>query len=103
MQGTLGLELMQQTQGALDAVIVPVSGGGMLAGVATAVKGCKADTVVLAAEPRGKWGSFFCSPEPVSLIESGIERKIRLEGKLNLRQPVHVVVALEGCLRSAPA
>ena len=103
MQGTLGLELMQQTQGALDAVIVPVSGGGMLAGVATAVKGCKADTVVLAAEPRGKWGPFLlrsrtCVPDRV-----WEQPEHKLRGKKGLRQPAHVVLALEGCHRSAPA
>jgi threonine dehydratase len=36
-QGTLGLELLEQVD-ALDAVVVPVGGGGLIAGVALAVK-----------------------------------------------------------------
>lgn len=37
-QGTIGLEIMEQVPD-VDAVIVPVGGGGLIAGVATAVKG----------------------------------------------------------------
>jgi threonine dehydratase len=36
-QGTLGLELLEQVE-ELDAVVVPVGGGGLIAGVALAVK-----------------------------------------------------------------
>jgi threonine dehydratase len=36
-QGTLGLELLEQVDG-LDAVVVPVGGGGLLAGVGLAIK-----------------------------------------------------------------
>jgi threonine dehydratase len=39
-QGTLGLELLAQRPD-LDAVIVPVGGGGLVAGVATAVKAAR--------------------------------------------------------------
>ena len=89
VQGTLGLELMQQTQGDLDAVIVPVSGGGMLAGVATAVKGCKPGAVVLAAEPRGKWGPLSLRSRPCVPDRVG-KRK-------GLRRPVQVMSTLGGC------
>jgi threonine dehydratase len=36
-QGTLGIEMLDQVEG-LDAVIIPVGGGGLIAGVACAVK-----------------------------------------------------------------
>jgi threonine dehydratase len=49
-QGTLGLEVLDQT-GEPDAVLVPVSGGGLLAGVATAVKAVSPATRVIAVEP----------------------------------------------------
>jgi threonine dehydratase len=39
-QGTLGLELLDQVE-ALDAVIVPVGGGGLVAGVALALKAAR--------------------------------------------------------------
>ena len=38
-QGTLGLELLEQTGGQLDTVLVAVGGGGLMAGVAAATEG----------------------------------------------------------------
>jgi threonine dehydratase len=38
-QGTLGLELLEQTDGQVDTVLVAVGGGGLLAGVAAATEG----------------------------------------------------------------
>eukprot|EP01023_Acetabularia_acetabulum_P031947 TRINITY_DN2988_c0_g1_i9.p1 TRINITY_DN2988_c0_g1~~TRINITY_DN2988_c0_g1_i9.p1 ORF type:complete len:344 (-),score=55.43 TRINITY_DN2988_c0_g1_i9:167-1198(-) len=52
-QGTLGLEVMEQVRDA-DAVVVPVSGGGMISGVALAVKGINPHVKIIAAEPCGK-------------------------------------------------
>ena len=48
-QGTLGLELLEQVQG-LDAVVVPVGGGGLVAGVATAVKGRRPETRIIGVQ-----------------------------------------------------
>lgn len=39
-QGTIGLEILEEVPD-LDAVIVPVGGGGLIAGIATAVKNLK--------------------------------------------------------------
>ena len=36
-QGTIGLELLEQVQG-LEAVVVPIGGGGLISGVACALK-----------------------------------------------------------------
>ena len=55
-QGTIGVEFLDQVPD-LDCVIVPVSGGGMISGIATAVKAIKPDCAVLAAEPEGLWGN----------------------------------------------
>lgn len=52
---TVGLELMQDIQN-LDAVVVPVGGGGLIAGVATAVKACNPNCLVIGVEPRGARG-----------------------------------------------
>jgi threonine dehydratase len=38
-QGTLGLELLEQTAGQIDTVLVAVGGGGLMAGVASATEG----------------------------------------------------------------
>lgn len=49
-QGTIALELLSQVND-LDAIIVPVGGGGMLTGCAIAAKSLKPDIKVFAAEP----------------------------------------------------
>ncbi len=48
-QGTMGLEIVEQVPD-LDAVVIPVGGGGLLAGVALAVKSLKPDARVIAVE-----------------------------------------------------
>ena len=50
-QGTCGLEIMQETPD-VDLVVSPVSGGGLLSGVATAVKHLNSKTVVFGIEPE---------------------------------------------------
>lgn len=49
---TLGLEMMEQAPD-LDAVIVPIGGGGLCAGVAAAVKQLKPSCQVIGIEPVG--------------------------------------------------
>ena len=49
---TLGLELVEQAED-LDAVIVPIGGGGLCAGVAAAVKLASPKTQVFGVEPEG--------------------------------------------------
>jgi len=49
-QGTAGIEIMTQCP-ELNAVVVPVSGGGLIGGVSTAVKAISPDTCVYGAEP----------------------------------------------------
>ncbi|MCB1839750.1 MAG: threonine ammonia-lyase [Rhodospirillales bacterium] len=48
-QGTLGLEMLEQRPD-LDVVVVPIGGGGLIAGVATAVKGVKPEIEVIGAQ-----------------------------------------------------
>eukprot|EP00056_Hartaetosiga_gracilis_P007021 m.103277 g.103277 ORF g.103277 m.103277 type:complete len:347 (-) comp12611_c0_seq3:170-1210(-) len=50
-QGTLGLEILDQVED-LDAIIVPVGGGGMLSGIALAVKNKNPKVKVIGAEPE---------------------------------------------------
>lgn len=51
-QGTLGLEILEQRPD-VEAILVPVGGGGLLAGVAAAVKQSKPDVRVIGVEPSG--------------------------------------------------
>ena len=48
-QGTIGLELVEQ-EPALDAVLVPTGGGGLLAGVAVALNALAPEVVVIGVE-----------------------------------------------------
>lgn len=48
-QGTLGLEMMEQ-QPDLDVVVVPIGGGGLIAGVATAIKGMNPNVEIIGAQ-----------------------------------------------------
>lgn len=45
-QGTIGLEICEQVRDA-DAVVVPVGGGGLIAGVATAIKALSPKTKII--------------------------------------------------------
>ena len=48
-QGTMGLEIVEQVPD-LDAVVIPVGGGGLLAGVALAVKSLRPEVKIIAVE-----------------------------------------------------
>jgi threonine dehydratase len=55
-QGTVGLEMFAQATAAgatLDLVAAPISGGGLLAGLATAIKGLSPQTAMVGVEPEG--------------------------------------------------
>nr|XP_025961395.1 serine racemase [Dromaius novaehollandiae] len=49
-QGTIALEVLEQVP-EVNALVVPVGGGGMIAGIAVAVKALRPDVKVFAAEP----------------------------------------------------
>lgn len=49
---TVGLELCEQVDN-LDAIIVPIGGGGLIAGIASAVKQLQPDCKVFGVEPKG--------------------------------------------------
>ena len=51
-QGTIGLELLEDLPD-LDAVACPIGGGGLISGVATAIKGLKPDALTIGVEPAG--------------------------------------------------
>jgi threonine dehydratase len=50
-QGTVGVEILEDAPAA-DVVLVPVGGGGLVSGIATAVKGMKPGARVVAVEPE---------------------------------------------------
>lgn len=54
-QGTMALEVLEQVS-ALDAILVPVGGGGLIAGVAVAMKHDRPDVQVIGVEPARSAG-----------------------------------------------
>jgi threonine dehydratase len=50
-QGTVALEILRQCRGPLDAVFVPVGGGGLIGGIATCIKLLRPDVRIVGVEP----------------------------------------------------
>ncbi|RZU46972.1 L-threonine ammonia-lyase [Fluviicoccus keumensis] len=51
-QGTVGLEILRQHAGPIDAIFIPVGGGGLMAGIAAYVKYLRPDIRIIAVEPE---------------------------------------------------
>lgn len=52
-QGTVGLEILEQLPEQPDTIVVPIGGGGLIAGIATWVKANSPTTKVIGVEPAG--------------------------------------------------
>ncbi len=51
-QGTIGFEILKQHPGPLEAVFVPVGGGGLIAGVAVYIKRLRPEVKIIGVEPE---------------------------------------------------
>ncbi len=51
-QGTIGMEILRQHSGAIDAIFVPIGGGGLIAGIATYVKSLYPGIRIVGVEPE---------------------------------------------------
>lgn len=51
-QGTIGVEIMRQHPDPIDAIFVPVGGGGLLAGIAAYVKYVRPEVRIIGVEPE---------------------------------------------------
>ena len=71
-QGTCGLEILEDLP-SVSCVLVPVGGGGLLAGIAAAVKLTRPGVRVIGVEPAGaaKMGASLAKGEPVTLASTG--------------------------------
>ena len=50
-QGTIGMEILRQHAGSLDAIFVPVGGGGLISGIAAYVKQVRPSVRIVGVEP----------------------------------------------------
>ncbi|XP_069730196.1 serine racemase [Phaenicophaeus curvirostris] len=82
-QGTIALEVLEQAP-EVNAVVVPVGGGGMIAGIAVAIKALRPDVKVFAAEPRNAddcyqskvRGELTPNPHPPDTIADAVKTSI---------------------------
>ena len=73
-QGTMGLEILEQVPD-VTAIVVPVGGGGMISGVATAVKGAKPGVRIIGVEAEA-------SPGAVRSLEAGAPAHVEMSDTL---------------------
>ena len=51
-QGTIGMEILRQHSGTIDAIFVPIGGGGLIAGIAAYVKSLYPQIRIVGVEPE---------------------------------------------------
>jgi threonine dehydratase len=100
-QGTTALELMEQV-GALDVLLVPVGGGGLISGCALAARATCPGVRIVAAEPAGAddcWRSMQTGQrvrlEQVATIADGLRASIGERNWALISQHVDEVVRVE--------
>ena len=73
-QGTIGLEILKQADGDIDAIFVPIGGGGLIAGIACCIKLQRPDIRIIGVEPEDSAAmrDSLLAGEPVSLDHVGI-------------------------------
>ena len=51
-QGTIGIEILEQLNETIDAIFVPIGGGGLISGIATYVKEVQPNIKIIGVEPE---------------------------------------------------
>ncbi len=73
-QGTIGAEILEQAKENIDAIFVPIGGGGLIAGIATYVKQVRPDIQIIGVEPEDSAAmkASLQAGKPVTLDHVGI-------------------------------
>lgn len=73
-QGTIGKEILEQTKEAINAVFVPIGGGGLISGVAAYIKAVEPGIRVIGVEPddSAAMRESLAAGHPVTLDHVGI-------------------------------
>lgn len=61
-QGTIGIEILEQLPN-LDAIFIPVGGGGLASGIAGYLKSAKPDIITIGCQPVGNCAMYDCIQE----------------------------------------
>lgn len=106
-QGTCGLEILEQLPD-VDLVLSPVSGGGLLSGVAAAVKQLRPSTKVFGVEPElaGDTAQSFRTGQivewPAELTSRTIADGLRTQS-VGVRNFAHIQVYVDGIITVSEA
>ena len=73
-QGTIGAEILNQASEKIDAIFVPIGGGGLIAGIAAYVKSVQPAVTIIGVEPddSAAMRDSIAAGEPVTLDHVGI-------------------------------
>jgi threonine dehydratase len=73
-QGTIGKEILEQAEEKIDAVFVPIGGGGLISGIAAWIKQMQPDIRIIGVEPddSAAMKESLAAGEPVTLDHVGI-------------------------------
>ncbi len=73
-QGTIGMEILRQQQGHIDAIFVPIGGGGLIAGIAAYVKQVRPEIKVIGVQTADSdaMAQSLAAGHLVSLPEVGL-------------------------------
>ncbi len=73
-QGTIGAEILKQAKSGIDAIFVPIGGGGLIAGIAACIKLQRPEIRIIGVEPddSAAMRDSLAAGEPVSLEHVGI-------------------------------
>lgn len=73
-QGTIGAEILKQIDAPIDAIFVPIGGGGLIAGIAAYVKAINPQIRIIGVEPEDSAAmqESVAAGEPVTLPHVGI-------------------------------
>jgi len=73
-QGTIGVEILEQASDDIDAVFIPIGGGGLIAGIAAYIKAVQPDIRIIGVEPddSSAMRDSIAAGKPVVLEHVGI-------------------------------
>jgi len=100
-QGTIALELLDQIEGGFDALICPISGGGLIAGMSIVYKSLNPKIKIIGAEPNGandayqsmKSGNFIPSKNANSIADGLLSSMAILAWPI-IRQNVDTIITV---------
>ncbi len=95
-QGTVAMELLRQHAGRLDAVFIPVGGGGLAAGMAAYIKALRPEIKVIGVEPidAACLDAALKAGEPITLDQVGLF----VDGVAVKRVGDHTFAVLRHCI-----